>query len=57
LVNTHQTLQNKYKELAIAKAHNLKLQTNNKHLVTKIVEIEKIIRKVEILQHEYNELN
>ncbi len=50
-------MQNKYKELAIAKAHNLKLQTNNKHLVTKIVEIEKIIRKVEILQHEYNELN
>ncbi len=50
-------MQNKDKELAIAKAHNLKLQTDNKHLVAKIVEIDKVIRKVEVLQQEYNELN
>jgi hypothetical protein len=45
------------KELAIAKAQNLKLQTNNKHLVAKSVETSEAIIKVEVLQHEYNELN
>ncbi len=35
----------------------LKLQIKNKHLVAKIVEAERAIKKVEVLQQEYNELN
>jgi hypothetical protein len=31
------------------------LQTKNKHLVAKGVEVEKAIKKVKTLQHEYNE--
>jgi hypothetical protein len=50
-------LQNRDKELAIAKAHNLKLQTNSKHLVAKIVEADKVIKNIEALQQKYNELN
>ncbi len=39
------------------KTQLLKLQVKNKHLVTKSVEVEKAIKKVQALQQEYNELN
>jgi hypothetical protein len=43
--------------LDIAKAYNIKLQTKNKHLFVKTTKVDKVIRKVEILKQEYNELN
>ncbi len=39
------------------KVQLLKLQTKNKHLVAKGVEVEKAIKKAKALQQEYNELN
>ncbi len=57
LVNTKQTLHNKDKELVIIKVYNLKLQIDNKYLVAKIVETNKVIKFFEALQYEYNELN
>lgn len=39
------------------KTQPLKLQTKNKHMVVKGVEVEKTIKKVQALQQEYNELN
>jgi dynactin complex subunit len=38
------------------KTQFLKLQTKNKHLVAKNVEVERVIKKAEALQSEYNEL-
>ncbi len=39
------------------KAQLLQMQTQNKHMVAKGVEVERVIKKVEALQQEYNELN
>jgi hypothetical protein len=49
-VSHKQTLQNKYKDLVIMKTQLFKLHTNNKHLIAKNVEVEKVIKKVEALQ-------
>ncbi len=57
MVSSKQTLLNRDKELAATKAHILKLQSENKHLVTKGVEAKKVIKKVKALQKNYNELN
>ncbi len=39
------------------KTQLFKLHTKNKHMVVEGVEAEKVIKKVEALQQEYNELN
>ncbi len=57
LVNHKQALQNRNKELVIEKTQLLKLQIENKHLIAKGVDVEKIINKAKALQQEYNELN
>ncbi len=43
--------------MATVKTQFFKLQTKNKHMVAKGVEVEKVIKKVEDLQQEYNEMN
>jgi hypothetical protein len=57
LASVQQTFHNKDKKLAVAKILNLKLQIKNKHLLAKTIETNKAIKKVKVLQHEYNELN
>jgi hypothetical protein len=49
LVSHKQTLQNKDKELDVLKAHLLKQQAKNKHLLAKGVEGKKIIKKTKTL--------
>ncbi len=39
------------------KTQLLKLHIDNRHLVAKGVEVEKVIKKVKVLQQDYNELN
>lgn len=55
LVSHKQPLQNRNKDLATVKTKLLKLQVENKHLVDKSVEFERVIKKAEALQSEYNE--
>jgi hypothetical protein len=42
-------LQNRDKDLVVIKAQLLKQQKENKHSVAKVVEVERIIKKVETL--------
>jgi hypothetical protein len=49
LVNHKQVLQNRDKDLIVIKAQLLKQQKENKHSVAKVVEVERIIKKVETL--------
>ncbi len=56
LVSHKQVLQNIDKNLIVVKAQLLKQHEKNKHLVVKGVEVERVIKKVETLQSDYNEL-
>jgi hypothetical protein len=49
-------LQNKDKDLVVVEAQLLKQQQENKHLVVKVVEVERVIEKAETLQSNYYEL-
>ncbi len=56
VVNHKQALQKKNKELVIVKAQLFKQQAKNKHLIAKGVKTERVTKKNETLQFEYNEL-